>query len=127
MLFEQNGHKHQIPPKEAWGRVYNSVTLAHYKSGATGVEMQYANVTIYYSPTYSYAEYEQSKGRTHRNGQTKKCIYYRFYSVGTIEKISGSVSHRKKDFSEKLWIKILLTITMMFDTMNMSLKERTQL
>ena len=86
-------------------RVHNSVTLAHYKSGATGVEMQYANVTIYYSPTYSYAEYEQSKGRTHRNGQTKKCIYYRFYSVGTIEKKYMECIAQKKDFSESLWIK----------------------
>lgn len=105
MMFEQNGHKHEIPPKEAWERVHNSVTLAHYKSGATGVEMQYANITIYYSPTYSYAEYEQSKGRTHRNGQTKKCIYYRFYSVGTIEKNIWECIAQKKDFSEKLWIK----------------------
>jgi superfamily II DNA or RNA helicase len=104
-VFEQNGHKHQLPTKDNWDNIRDSVTLAHYKSAATGVEMQYANITVYLSPTYSYSEYEQSKGRTHRNGQTRKCIYYRLYTNNTVERDIWECLASKQDFSEKLWIK----------------------
>lgn len=103
IIFEQNGQKHQIPTKEQWGNVQNSVTLAHYKSGSTGVEMQYANITIYFSPTYSYQEYEQSIGRTHRNGQTRKCVYYKFATQNTIETDVWDCLRQKRDFSASLW------------------------
>lgn len=103
IVFEQNGQKHQIPTKEQWGKVQNSVTLAHYKSGSTGVEMQYANITIYFSPTYSYQEYEQSKGRVWRNGQEKKCIFYIFKTQNTIETDVWDCLRQKRDFSASLW------------------------
>lgn len=103
MVFEQNGHKHEIPPKEAWERVHNSVTLAHYKSGATGVEMQYANVMVFFSLSYSYQEYEQAKGRTWRNGQERKCLYYTLQTIGTIEYQIKQCLENKKDFNSKLW------------------------
>lgn len=102
-VFEQNGHKHEIPTKEQWPHVTNSVTLAHYKSGSTGVEMQYANITVFMSPTYSFADYSQSIGRTHRNGQTKKTIFYRFKTIGTIENDVYECLDNKKDFQEKVW------------------------
>lgn len=103
-LFEQNGHLQNLPKKADWSTVTNSVTVAHYKSGSTGVEMTYANVTVYFSPTYSYSDYQQSLGRTHRNGQNKKVVYYNFRTRNSIEVEVYKCLRDKKDFRESLWI-----------------------
>lgn len=102
-VYEQNGHAHEIPLKDEWETVENSVTVAHYKSGGTGVEMTYASVTIYFSPTYSYGEYIQSIGRTHRNGQEKKTVFYNFRTRDTIEAAVYKVLKNKKSFQEKVY------------------------
>lgn len=103
-LFEQNGHMQNLPQKHEWDDISNSVTLAHYKSGSTGVEMTYANVTVYFSPTYSYAEYKQSQGRTDRHGQTKKIVYYCFRVENTVEGDVYTCLKNKQDFKENLWV-----------------------
>ncbi len=102
-LIEQNGHKHEVPPKSEWPNIKRSVTLAHYKSGGTGVEMQYASSTVYFSPTYSYAEYIQSVGRTYRNGQTKKSTFYNFRTPNSIEEDIYNCLMNKNDFQAKIW------------------------
>lgn len=102
-LFEQNGRKHELPSKADWENVYNSVTVSHYKSGSTGVEMTYANIVVYFSPTYSYAEYEQSIGRVYRNGQDKHTTFYNFRTIDTIEQDVYEVLRGKKDFQISQW------------------------
>jgi len=81
----------------------NIVLVAHYKSASTGLNLQWANVTIYFSPTYSFQEFEQSMGRTHRNGQTKKCLYYCFNVKSTVDKNIWDCLRDKRDFNTKLW------------------------
>lgn len=103
VIFEQNGHKHEIPLKDEWDKVHNSVTLAHYKSGGTGVEMQYASITVYFSPTYSYAEYIQSIGRTYRNGQQSHTTFYNFRTPHTIEEDIYRVLKTKNNFQDTQW------------------------
>lgn len=103
-VYRMDGEKHEAPGKDDWDQVKNSVTLAHYKSASTGVELQYANVTIYFSPTYSYADYAQSIGRTHRNGQEKKCVFYCFHVKGTIDYAVWQCLKNKKDFQAELYI-----------------------
>jgi len=83
--------------------VRNTVLVAHYRSASTGLNLQWANVTVYFSPTYSYQEFEQSVGRTHRNGQTKKCLYYLFNVRGTVDRNVWTCLREKRDFNEKLW------------------------
>lgn len=106
-VYQQNGHKHEIPLKHEWSEINNSVTLAHYKSGGTGVEMQYASITIFVSPTYSYSEYAQSIGRTYRNGQEKKTLFYFLRTKGSIEEAIYKCLKDKNDFSETQWYKSL--------------------
>ena len=103
-IYRMDGEKHEAPTKDQWEGVENSVTLAHYKSASTGVELQYANVTIYFSPTYSYADYAQSIGRTHRNGQEKKCVFYCFNMKGTIDYAVWQCLKNKKDFQAELYV-----------------------
>jgi SNF2 family DNA or RNA helicase len=102
-ILRYDGDVHdKLPASDA--NISNTVLLAHYKSASTGLNLQWANVTIYFSPTYSYQEFEQSIGRTHRNGQTKKCLYYLFNVKNTVDRDIWDCLREKRDFSEKLWI-----------------------
>lgn len=103
-VFRQDGEAHELPKKADWSKVSNSVTLAHYMSGSTGVEMTYATQVIYFSPTYSYADYIQSIGRVYRNGQTEKTTFYNFRTVPTIEKDIYNALKNKQDFQAKQWL-----------------------
>lgn len=101
-ILRYDGKVHdKLPAADA--DISNTVLVAHYKSASTGLNLQWANVTIYFSPTYSYQEFEQSLGRTHRTGQTKKCLYYLFNVKGTVDKTIWDCLREKKDFNDKLW------------------------
>lgn len=101
-ILRYDGEVHDtLPASDA--QIQNTVLVAHYKSASTGLNLQWANVTIYFSPTYSYQEFEQSIGRTHRNGQTKKCLYYLFNVKNTIDKTIWNCLRDKRDFNDKLW------------------------
>lgn len=102
-IFRQDGEKHQLPKKADWSTVNNSITLAHYRSGSTGVEMTYATQVIYFSPTYSYADYVQSIGRVYRNGQTAKTTFYNFRTPDTIEAEVYECLRNKTDFQVQQW------------------------
>lgn len=101
-ILRSDGDQHdKLPAPDA--NISNTVLVAHYKSASTGLNLQWANVTIYFSPTYSYQEFEQSIGRTHRNGQVKKCLYYLFNVKGTVDRDIWACLREKRDFNEKLW------------------------
>lgn len=101
-ILRYDGEKHdKLPAADA--DISNTVLVAHYKSASSGLNLQWANVTIYFSPTYSYQEFEQSIGRTHRNGQTKKCLYYLFNVKSTVDHTVWQCLRDKRDFNDKLW------------------------
>lgn len=101
-ILRYDGDQHDtLPASDA--QIKNTVLVAHYKSASTGLNLQWANVTVYFSPTYSYQEFEQSIGRTHRNGQTKKCLYYLFNVKTSVDKKVWDCLRDKRDFNDKLW------------------------
>lgn len=108
-VYEVNGNANHIPKKSQWKDVKNSVTLVQYQAGSAGIELQYANLVVYYTPTFSYQDYAQSLGRTHRNGQKKKVMVYKFMTVDTIEENVWLALSRKKDFDKKLYIETRLS------------------
>lgn len=103
-VFRQDGEKHEVPSKERWGDLRRTITLAQYQSGSTGIELTYAATTVYFSPTYSYSNYEQSIGRTNRNGQTKKMTLYLLAAPKTIEGDIWDALRNKSDFQETQWV-----------------------
>lgn len=103
-VFRQDGQKHELPGKESWAGIENSVTLGHYKSASTGVEMTYATIVVYFSPTYRYDEHMQSIGRVYRNGQTQKTTFYNFRTPGTIESDVWEYLKSKSDFQSEQWL-----------------------
>lgn len=104
-LFEVSGQATNLPDKAIWDGLSNSITLVQYMAGSAGIELQYANVVIFYTPTYSFQDYEQSMGRAYRNGQTKKVTVYRYITKGSIEVSIYKALSNKKDFTEQLFRK----------------------
>ena len=79
----------------------NSITLVQYQSGSMGLNLQKANVVIYFSPTLSSEQFEQSKKRIHRIGQKQNCLYYKL--VSGIEHRIYDVLDMRKDYTDKLF------------------------
>lgn len=104
-VFRQDGEKHEVPTKESWEGLRRTITLAQFQSGSTGIELTYAATTVYFSPTYSYQDYEQSIGRTYRNGQTHKLTIYLLCAPTTIEKDIWAALRNKTDFQQTQWLK----------------------
>lgn len=103
-IFVVNGQESSLPPKDQWVGLKDTVTFVQYQAGAAGIELQYANTVIFYTPTYSYQDYSQALGRAYRNGQTKKVTVYRFITQSTIEQAVYEALENKQDFSEKLYL-----------------------
>ena len=93
----------EIPTKEEWDKINNSVILSNFGSGAEAIELTFANIIVYFSPTDSYIQWEQSIGRAHRNGQTKKVTAYKFVTDNTIEVDMYKSLDKKEDFNFNLW------------------------
>lgn len=104
-IYEVSGQRSVIPNKNEWDKLNNSVTIVQYQAGSAGIELQYANIVIFYSLTYSYQDYEQALGRCYRNGQTKKVTAYRFMTKDTIEMAIFGALKNKRDFNEQLFRK----------------------
>lgn len=102
-VYAVNGQMNSLPKKKNWDALKNSVTLIQYQAGSSGIELQYGNEVIFYTPTYSYQDYTQALGRAYRNGQTKKVTVYQFETKGTIETAVWTALKNKKDFDGKLY------------------------
>lgn len=106
-VYEQSGHKSNLPPRDKWERIKPSVTLVQYQSGSQAIELTYASVTVYLSPCTSYANYEQSKGRTRRNGQKKTTLFYHIAAEGSLDRHIWGIIKKKQDFSTAMFNKLM--------------------
>lgn len=98
-----NGDIKNIPSKDEWDKINNSVIICNYKSGSEAIELTFASIIIYFSPTESYIEWEQSLGRAHRIGQSTKVTIYKFITKKSIEEDIYKSLDRKEDFNYKIW------------------------
>lgn len=104
-VYEVNGSNQSFPLKDEWGEVTNSVTLVQYASGSAGIELQYANIVVYYTPTFSYQDYAQSLGRAFRTGQKKKVTVLQFKTLKTVEEDVWQALSNKEDFDREIYLK----------------------
>ena len=77
------------------------VFFATQASGGTGLNLQVANRTIYYSNSFSYGDRIQSESRTWRAGQHKRCVYYDIVSF-PIDRLILENLRKKQDLSQQL-------------------------
>lgn len=102
-VSEVNGQRKDL---SAYEKYANSVTMVQYQSGARGLDLQKANVTIYFSLTDSVELYTQSFKRTHRPGQNKICRYYLLETKNSIDEDIRAAMERGQDFTEQLFKQI---------------------
>lgn len=102
-VYEQSGHASNLPKREEWATMEPSVTIGQYQSAATAIELTYATVVIFMSPTYSYSTFSQARGRSLRNGQEKTVLFYMLNVDGTIDDAVHKALKAKKNFDDKLY------------------------
>jgi SNF2 family DNA or RNA helicase len=56
------------------------------KSGGVGIDLTAARIGIYYSVGFSLSDYEQSRKRVRRPGQTRPVIYYHLVAEKTVDR-----------------------------------------
>lgn len=106
-VYEVSGQRSELPDVDDWDDLKNSVTIVQYQAGSAGIELQYANLVIIYTPTYSYQNHVQALGRAYRNGQTKKVTVYEYMTKNSIEEAVYAALDRKEDFTEELFRKVV--------------------
>lgn len=102
-IYTCNGHLKDYPHKEEWPDVYNTVTIANYKTGSEAVEFTYGTIVVYFSPCESFTDFYQSYGRVHRNGATEKITAYKLITANTIEEDIYLALDNKSDFNFNVW------------------------
>ena len=71
------------------------VFIGQLQTTGMGLTLTAANVAVFYSLDFSYANYEQSRARIHRIGQKEKCLYIHLVGKGTVdEKILHALKHK---------------------------------
>jgi SNF2 family DNA or RNA helicase len=71
------------------------VFVGQLQTTGMGLTLTAASVAVYYSLDFSYANYQQSRARIHRIGQTKKTLYIHLVAKDTVdEKIISALQHK---------------------------------
>lgn len=83
----------------------DSITFIQYQAGSKGLNLQKANMVVYYSPTESAENYMQSKKRIHRINQTRTCFYYHMKCENTIEIDIYKALEKGEDYTNYLFLK----------------------
>lgn len=102
-VYRVDGQAKILPTDTESTQLKNAVICVNYQSGGSGLNLQYANHAIFYSPTYSYSDYLQARGRISRRGQDKPCTFYHLIADRSIERDVYKCLDNKSDFSERLW------------------------
>lgn len=98
-----NGDKKDL---DAYYNKRNSITLIQYQAGAMGLNLQLSNKVIYFSLPLgkgSCGQWEQSKKRIHRIGQSQTCFYYYLLVRKSIEGWNLSMLRKGKELTDALF------------------------
>ena len=99
-VSEVNGH---VKDLDAYENEDNSITFVQYQAGSMGLNLQKANKIIYFTLPLMSEQFEQSKKRIHRIGQTNTCFYYLMICKNSIEEEIQKTLEMRKDYTDELF------------------------
>ncbi len=77
------------------------IMVAQIRTGGVGInELVASAVAIYYSTSFSWIDFDQSKARLHRYGQEKVVTYYHLLMRGTVDEEVYTTIKSKQKVSE---------------------------
>lgn len=87
-----------------WNKYEDCVAIVNVVAGGAGInDFVKTNIAIYFSPPENYIDFEQSKGRIDRIGQTKQPVYYYLQIMNSVEPAIYRSLKEGKDFDQKLF------------------------
>lgn len=78
------------------------IVIIQASTGAEGLDFTAADTAIFYSPFFSFIQYEQACARIHRIGQTRTCYYINLVMEGTIDEHIVELIKSHSSVSKKL-------------------------
>ncbi len=82
--FELSGRKSQLGDWQTCTK-RRGVLGVQMQSGSSGIDLTRARLNVYVSTGFSFGEWEQSRARTHRPGQTRNVVYYRMVAQESVD------------------------------------------
>jgi SNF2 family DNA or RNA helicase len=77
-----------------------TVAVVQIQAGGVGITLTASDTVIYYSMTFSYADYEQSRARIRRIGQNSKSVtYIHLLAKDTIDEVILKAVQKKQDLA----------------------------
>lgn len=76
------------------------VFVGQLQTTGMGLTLTAANVAVFYSLDFSYANYEQSRARIHRIGQKEKCLYIHLVCKNTVDEKVMKALQKKGDIAK---------------------------
>lgn len=87
-----------------WHKYEDCVAIVNVVAGGAGLnDFVSTNIAIYFSPPENYIDFEQSKGRIDRIGQTKQPVYYYLQIAGSVEPAIYRSLSEGKNFDQHLF------------------------
>ena len=105
-----NGQLKEFTDRDKWNELENTVTIVQYRAGGAGIELQYCNEVIFYTPDYSYQDYAQALGRAYRYGQENKITVHKFVTRNTVEENVWTALDHKEDFDMQVYAQTKLGV-----------------
>lgn len=93
-IFELSGERNEIV---AWESSENGLLMAQYQAGSVGIDLTHANYLVFFSLTFSLAEYTQARARVHRPGQKRPVTLVHLLLEGTIDEVIREALDNKQD------------------------------
>lgn len=76
--------------------------VCHPAAAGHGITLTAAAYAVYFSLSFSYEQYDQSRDRIHRVGQSRPCTYYHLIAVDTVDQVCLRVVQRKESVAAAL-------------------------
>lgn len=87
-----------------WHNKEDCIAIVNMQAGSAGLnDFIKTNIAIFFSPPENYIDFEQSKGRIDRIGQTKQPVYYYLQMMNSVEPQIYRSLKEGKDFDLRLF------------------------